>query len=147
MRSTDLRGAHTHADGQAPAFSHHLDDTGLLAARDVTIGVDTALNIALEAIDRLKTTASSYDRLFLVEVMGRHCGYLALTAGLAGGAEVVVIPELDTSPDEVERELRAAYQRVSASAWWWWPKGPAAVPGSSASTFDGKDTRSASSCG
>lgn len=82
-----------------------------LAGSEVTIGVDTALNIALEAIDRLKTTASSHQRAFLVEVMGRQCGYLALMAGLAGGAEIVLIPERETSPEEVARQLRAAYER------------------------------------
>ncbi len=81
-----------------------------LAGSEVTIGVDTALNIALEAIDRLKTTASSHQRAFLVEVMGRKCGYLALMAGIAGGAEVVLIPERETSPEEVARQLRAAYE-------------------------------------
>lgn len=82
-----------------------------LAGSDITIGVDTALNIALEAIDRLKTTASSHQRAFLVEVMGRDCGYLALMAGIAGGAEVVVIPEIETTPEQVAQELRAAYER------------------------------------
>ncbi len=81
-----------------------------LAGSEVTIGVDTALNIALEAIDRLKTTASSHQRAFLVEVMGRKCGYLALMAGLAGGAEIVLIPERETPPEEVARQLRAAYE-------------------------------------
>ena len=68
---------------------------------DITLGVDTALNIALEAIDRLKITASSHQRAFLLEVMGRHCGYLALMAGIAGGAEFVVVPEIDTDPEQV----------------------------------------------
>jgi 6-phosphofructokinase 1 len=76
---------------------------------EVTIGVDTALNIALEAIDRLKVTASSHQRAFLVEVMGRHCGYLALMAGLAGGAEAVLIPEVDEDPETLAVRLRAAY--------------------------------------
>ncbi len=82
-----------------------------LAGSEVTIGVDTALNIALEAIDRLKTTASSHQRAFLIEVMGRKCGYLALMAGIAGGAEIVVIPERETSPEEISRRLRIAYER------------------------------------
>ena len=82
-----------------------------LFGSDITIGVDTALNIALEAIDRLKTTASSHQRAFLVEVMGRDCGYLALMAGIAGGAEAVVIPELEVDPDAVAAELRMAYER------------------------------------
>ena len=87
-----------------------------LVGSDITIGVDTALNIALEAIDRLKTTASSHQRAFLVEVMGRDSGYLALMAGIAGGAEAVVIPELETDPATVAAELRAAYERGKAHA-------------------------------
>jgi 6-phosphofructokinase 1 len=90
-------------------------DNDLLGS-DVTIGVDTALNIALEAIDRLKVTASSHERAFLVEVMGRNCGYLALMAGIAGGAEVVVIPEIDVTPDQVAAELTQAYERGKAHA-------------------------------
>lgn len=78
---------------------------------DMSIGVDTALNIALEAIDRLKATASSLQRAFLVEVMGRDCGYLALMAGLAGGAEAVIIPEFEMSPEALVEVLRAAYTR------------------------------------
>lgn len=87
-----------------------------LYGSDITIGVDTALNIALEAIDRLKVTASSHHRAFLVEVMGRDCGYLALMAGLAGGAEAVVIPEVATDPEALAVELRAAYERGKAHA-------------------------------
>jgi len=82
-----------------------------LAGTDITIGVDTALNIALEAIDRLKVTASSHHRGFLVEVMGRKCGYIALNAGIAGGAEVVVVPEYETTPEQIAAELRDAYAR------------------------------------
>ena len=63
-----------------------------LYGSEITIGVDTALNIALEAMDRLKVTASSHRRAFLVEVMGRDCGYLALMTAIAGGAEAVVHP-------------------------------------------------------
>lgn len=87
-----------------------------LSGSDITLGVDTALNIALEAIDRLKTTASSHQRAFLVEVMGRSCGYLALMAGIAGGAEVVLIPEADMEPDQVAAEFRRAYERGKAHA-------------------------------
>lgn len=81
---------------------------------EMSIGVDTALNIALEAIDRLKATASSLQRAFLVEVMGRECGYLALMTGLAGGAEAVVIPEVELDPEELVEQLRAAYERGKA---------------------------------
>jgi 6-phosphofructokinase 1 len=82
-----------------------------LVGSDITIGVDTALNIALEAIDRLKVTGSSHQRAFLIEVMGRNCGYLALMSAIAGGAETVVIPEIDTDPDEIAHILSMAYER------------------------------------
>jgi 6-phosphofructokinase 1 len=87
-----------------------------LYGSDPSIGVQTALNIALEAIDRLKVTASSHQRGILVEVMGRDCGYLALMSGIAGGAEVIIIPEIETKPDAVARELREAYERGKAHA-------------------------------
>lgn len=85
-------------------------DNDLLGS-DITIGVDTALNIALEAIDRLKVTASSHRRAFLIEVMGRDCGYLALMAGIAGGAEAIAIPEIESSPEQLAQTLREAYER------------------------------------
>ena len=67
-----------------------------LYGTELCIGVDTALNTAMEAVDRLRVTASSHRKASLVEVMGRNCGYLALMAGLACGAEIVVIPEIKT---------------------------------------------------
>jgi 6-phosphofructokinase 1 len=82
-----------------------------LVGSDITIGVDTALNIALEAIDRLRVTASSHNRGFLVEVMGRDCGYLALMAGIAGGAEAIVVPEIEVPPEEIARVIRQSYER------------------------------------
>jgi len=82
-----------------------------LVGSEITIGVDTALNIALEAIDRLKVTASSHRRAFVVEVMGRDCGYLALMSGIAGGAEAIVVPEVETKPEVVADILRDAYER------------------------------------
>jgi 6-phosphofructokinase 1 len=87
-----------------------------LAGSEITIGVDTALNIALEAIDRLKVTAASHQRAFLVEVMGRECGYLALMAGIAGGAELSLVPEAEVDPEDVASTLRAAYQRGKTHA-------------------------------
>jgi 6-phosphofructokinase 1 len=87
-----------------------------LYGTDVSIGVDTALNIALEAIDRLKVTASSHQRAFLVEVMGRDCGYLALMSGIAGGAEAIVLPEVETNPEIIADEIRIAYERGKAHA-------------------------------
>lgn len=82
----------------------------------IAIGVDTALNVALEAIDRLRATASSHSRAMLVEVMGRNSGYLALMAGIAGGAEVIVVPEVDIGPDEVAADIRQMYERGKAHA-------------------------------
>ena len=83
---------------------------------DMTIGVDTALNVALEAIDRLKTTASSHRRAFVVEVMGRQCGYLALMAAIAGGAEAVVLPEKKIDPEDIALQIREAWERGKAHA-------------------------------
>jgi ATP-dependent phosphofructokinase / diphosphate-dependent phosphofructokinase len=71
-----------------------------LGATDYTFGFDTAVNIAMEAIDRLHTTAESHHRALIVEVMGRHAGWIALHAGLAGGANVILIPE---RPFDIER--------------------------------------------
>lgn len=87
-----------------------------LFGSEMTIGVDTALNIALEAIDRLKVTASSHQRAFLLEVMGRKCGYLALMSAIAGGAEEAVIPEREIDPEEVAEILRIAYERGKTHA-------------------------------
>lgn len=72
-----------------------------LSCTDYTFGFDTAVNIAMEAIDRLHTTAESHDRIMVVEIMGRHAGWIALEAGLAGGADVVLIPEKSVSIEEI----------------------------------------------
>jgi 6-phosphofructokinase 1 len=87
-----------------------------LAGSDITLGATTALGIALESIDRLRVTASAHGRVFLVEVMGRTCGYLALMAGIAGGAEAVVIPEADQSPEQIAAVIQDAYQRGKSHA-------------------------------
>jgi phosphofructokinase-like protein len=72
-----------------------------LSATDYTFGFDTAVNIAMEAIDRLHTTAESHHRALIVEVMGRHAGWIALHAGMAGGANVILIPERPFDIDKV----------------------------------------------
>jgi 6-phosphofructokinase 1 len=82
----------------------------------MSIGVDTALNTIIEAIDKLRDTASSHQRAFVVETMGRECGYLALMAGIIGGAEEVLIPEQDTSPEEVATAISDAYVRGKTHA-------------------------------
>lgn len=82
-----------------------------LFGSDQTIGVDTALNVAVEAIDRIKVTASSHHRVFAIEVMGRDCGYLAMMAGIAGGAEVIIIPEVKIKIENIAAELHNAYAK------------------------------------
>lgn len=87
-----------------------------LVGSDITLGVDTALNIALEAIDRLKVTASSHQRAFILEVMGRKCGYIALMSGLAGGAEAITLPEIETDPEELAETIQQAYEHGKSHA-------------------------------
>jgi 6-phosphofructokinase 1 len=109
-------GAHALSQSGFPVVGVASTIDNDLYGSDITIGVDTALNVSLEAIDRLKVTASSHHRAFLVEVMGRKCGYLALMAAIAGGAEAVIIPEEDADPEAVATELRAAYDNGRAHA-------------------------------
>jgi 6-phosphofructokinase 1 len=77
---------------------------------DTAIGVDTALNTALEAIDRIKDTASSHQRAHVVEVMGRHCGYLALMSAIAGGAEAVLVPEFEPRREDIMRAFQKSWE-------------------------------------
>ncbi|MGQ9674734.1 MAG: 6-phosphofructokinase [Chloroflexota bacterium] len=82
-----------------------------VSGTDLAIGVDTAINTALEAVDRIKDTASSHNRAFIIEVMGRNSGYLALMTGMAAGAEMVIVPEVRVSFEDILDELRQAYAR------------------------------------
>ena len=82
-----------------------------LSCTDVTFGFDTAINIATEAIDRLHTTAESHNRIMVVEVMGRHAGWIALEAGIAGGADVILIPEVPIDVSEVCVLLKKRHER------------------------------------
>jgi 6-phosphofructokinase 1 len=82
-----------------------------LGATDVTFGFDTALHVASEAIDRLHTTAESHHRILIVEVMGRHAGWIALHSGVAGGADVILIPEQPFDIDEVCRLIKRRHAR------------------------------------
>jgi 6-phosphofructokinase 1 len=86
-----------------------------IGGTDYTIGYDTALNTAVEAIDRIRDTAQSHDRLFFVEVMGRHSGYLAMMSGIAGGAEQMLVPETPTEIDVLVKELREGVARGKTS--------------------------------
>lgn len=159
LRERDVEALVVIGGNGSQTGAHHLFQMGFpvvgvastidndLSGSDITIGVDTALNIALEAIDRLKTTASSHQRAFLVEVMGRDCGYLALMAGIAGGAEAVVIPEFEADPDAVAAELRTAYERGSRTPWSWWPRGRSTTPRQWPPTSESTGRNSASTCG
>jgi 6-phosphofructokinase 1 len=80
-------------------------------AETVSIGFDTAVNTILEAINRIRDTASSHGRVFIIEVMGRHCGEIALSAGVAGGAESILIPEINNNLREVVNKIEQGVQR------------------------------------
>jgi 6-phosphofructokinase 1 len=83
---------------------------------DYTVGFDTAINTALEAIDRIRDTALSHERLFFVEVMGHHTGFIALDSGIAGGAEELIIPETSLSSEELCAKLNEAFKAGKRSA-------------------------------
>lgn len=82
-----------------------------LSATDYTFGFDTALNVATECIDRLHTTAESHHRIIVAEVMGRHAGWIAIEAGIAGGADVILIPEIPIDLDEVCEIIKKRHNR------------------------------------
>ena len=86
-----------------------------LFGTDFTIGYDTAINTAMEAIDKIRDTAASHDRLFYVEVMGRDAGFIALDVGISGGAEFIVIPEARTEVEKLKDQL-ASLKKVKTSA-------------------------------
>ena len=82
-----------------------------LSCTDFTFGFDTAVNIATEAIDRLHTTAESHHRIMVVEIMGRHAGWIATYAGIAGGADIILIPEVPVDLDEVCKSIKKRHAR------------------------------------
>lgn len=86
-----------------------------LSGTDLTIGYDTANNTVIEAIDKIRDTAASHNRLFFIEVMGRDSGSIALNAGVAGGAEAILLPEKDTAIDELIDLLSTALERKKSS--------------------------------
>lgn len=87
-----------------------------LSGTDVTIGYDTALNTIVEAVDKLRDTATSHERLFFVEVMGRHAGYLALNGAIASGAEAAIIPEAETGSDQLKTLIDNGFRKSKNSA-------------------------------
>lgn len=99
-------------------LEHNLPVVGVPATIDndipgtnQTIGFDTAVNTAIEAINKIRDTATSHERAFIIEVMGRHSGFIALAAGLAGGAESILIPERPFSYDEICEKLLRGFRR------------------------------------
>ncbi len=83
---------------------------------DYTVGFDTAVNTALEAIDRIRDTADAFERVFFVEVMGRKSGFIALEVGIAGGAEEILIPEVKTDPESLAMTLKSSFDRGKRSS-------------------------------
>lgn len=106
-----MRGAHILSEAGFPTVGVPATIENDVYGTDMAIGVDTALNTALEAVDRIKDTASSHEQAFLVEVAGQKSGYLALMAGIAGGAEMICIPEVPYVLEDVVQEIAAAYVR------------------------------------
>lgn len=107
-----LRGAHT------LATMYHVPVVGIPATIDndingvdLAIGADTAVNVALDAVDKIRDTATSLERIFVVEVMGRECGYIALQVALAGGCEEVIIPEQQFDIDDMCEEIKTGSQQ------------------------------------
>jgi 6-phosphofructokinase 1 len=86
-----------------------------IGGTDYTIGYDTALNTAMDAIDRIRDTAASHDRLFYIEVMGRNSGYIAMMSGIAGGAEEILVPEEVTKIPDLVNRLRLGNDRGKKS--------------------------------
>lgn len=87
-----------------------------LAGTDTTIGYDTALNTIMEAVDKIRDTATSHERLFFIEVMGRNAGFLALNGAIASGAEAAIIPEISTEVDQLEDLIKNGFRKSKNSS-------------------------------
>jgi 6-phosphofructokinase 1 len=103
--------ARVHEEFQLPVVGVPKTIDNDLSGTDYTFGFDTAVAICTEAIDRLHTTAESHNRVMVVEVMGRHAGWIAVHSGIAGGADVILIPEIPVDLDDVEQEIRKRHGR------------------------------------
>ena len=103
--------ARLHREEQFPVVGVPKTIDNDLAATDYTFGFDTAVFIATEAIDRLHTTAESHNRVMVVEVMGRHTGWIAVMSGIAGGADVILIPEQPITVEEACDDIRRRHER------------------------------------
>ncbi len=87
-----------------------------LNGTDTTIGYDTALNTIMESMDKIRDTATSHERLFIVEVMGRNCGYLALNSAIASGAEAAIIPEISMEKDQLGELIEQGFRKSKSSS-------------------------------
>src|SRR5919202_5431260 len=103
--------ARLHDDFGAPVVGVPKTIDNDLSGTDYTFGFDTAVAICTEAIDRVHTTAESHNRVMVVEVMGRHAGWIAVHSGIAGGADVILIPERPVDLDQVVSEIRRRHGR------------------------------------
>jgi ATP-dependent phosphofructokinase / diphosphate-dependent phosphofructokinase len=103
--------ARLHAEHDFPVVGVPKTIDNDLSGTDYTFGFDTAVSVATEAIDRLHTTAESHNRVMVVEVMGRHTGWIAVMSGIAGGADVILIPEEPISIDEAVSDIRRRHER------------------------------------
>jgi 6-phosphofructokinase 1 len=103
--------ARLHAERSFPVVGVPKTIDNDLAATDYTFGFDTAMSIATEAIDRLHTTAESHNRVMVVEVMGRHTGWIAVMSGIAGGADVILIPEQPITVERACEEIQRRHRR------------------------------------
>ncbi|NCP15519.1 6-phosphofructokinase [bacterium] len=111
-----LKGAHALAGQGVKVVGIPASIDNDVWGTDMSIGVDTAMNTIVEAVDKLRDTASSHGRAFLIETMGRGCGYLAVMAGIVCGAEMVLIPEVPVTVEEVAKAVADAYRRGKTHA-------------------------------
>ncbi len=107
--------ARLHAEHELPVVGVPKTIDNDLSGTDYTFGFDTAVSIATEAIDRLHTTAESHNRVMVVEVMGRHTGWIAVMSGIAGGADAILIPEQPITVEAACEELRRRHERKDFS--------------------------------
>src|SRR3989304_5356193 len=106
-----LRGAHALAQQGIKVVGIPASIDNDIWGTDTSIGVDTALNTIMESVDKLRDTASSHSRAFLIETMGRNSGYLAVMAGIVCGAEIVLMPEVSVTVEEIVQLVEDAYRR------------------------------------
>ena len=106
-----FRGAHALTDHGIPTIGVPATIDNDIPCTDYTIGFDTAINIVVDAIDKIRDTATSHERTYVIEVMGRQSGYIALMAGLAGGAESILVPEIPYDINEITEKLKRGHAR------------------------------------